>query len=111
MVELLSNEIKDHSLNNCNKQNSSNEEIDTLATFGHPNKENWCLAFKYMLKIADFDLADKEIKVKYLIRPAQYNVGKAYFQGFGVKQSDRSAEKYWLLAANDGSSDGCVQAM
>ena len=34
-----------------------------------------------------------DTKAEHLIRTAQFNVGKAYFQGFGVRQSDDQAEK------------------
>lgn len=54
---------------------------------------------------------DKEEQHRVLIHQAQYNLGKAYFQGFGVRQSDTTAEKWWLLAADDGSLVGCVSAM
>lgn len=50
-------------------------------------------------------------KHSVLIHQAQYNVGKAYFQGFGIKQSDEKAERWWLLAADDGSAQGSVSAM
>ena len=42
---------------------------------------------------------------------AQYNLGKAYFQGFGVKQSDAETEKWWILAADDGNPKACITAM
>ena len=32
-------------------------------------------------------------KAKHLTRAAQYNVGRAYFQGYGVQQSDSEAER------------------
>ena len=32
-------------------------------------------------------------KAKHLTRAAQYNVGRAYFQGYGVRQSDFEAER------------------
>ena len=50
-------------------------------------------------------------QTRTLIHNAQYNVGKAYFQGFGVKQSDVHTEKWWLLAAHDGHPHACVTAM
>lgn len=61
-----------------------------------------------MKSIADLDMTEQ---LKELIHSAQYNVGKAYFQGFGVKQSDAETEKYWLLSADDGSKKGCISAM
>ena len=41
---------------------------------------------------------------------ALYNMGRAYYEGFGVKQSDDEAEKCWLLSARDGNPEGCVKA-
>lgn len=33
-------------------------------------------------------------KVKHIIHAAQYNIGRAYFQGYGVgRQSDKEAER------------------
>merc|ERR1719209_2548222 len=47
----------------------------------------------------------------HLIPPARYNIGKAYFQGFGVlRQSEAAAEKWWLEAAADGDPKGSVKA-
>lgn len=38
-----------------------------------------------------------------------YNIARAYYEGFGVKQSDSEAEKYWLLSAKGiGAEDGNV---
>lgn len=45
-----------------------------------------------------------------LIPCAQYNIGRAYYEGFGVKQSDEQAEKWWLMSAKDGDPDGCIKA-
>jgi len=47
---------------------------------------------------------------KHLIPAARYNIGRAYFQGFGDLQSDDKAEKWWLLAADDGNPKGSVKA-
>ncbi|KAJ8311837.1 hypothetical protein KUTeg_010609 [Tegillarca granosa] len=50
-------------------------------------------------------------KVKHIIHAAQYNIGRAYFQGYGVeRQSDKEAEKWWLLAADDGNPKASVMA-
>ena len=49
-------------------------------------------------------------KAESLIPYAQYNVGRAYYEGKGVKQSDDAAEHYWLLAAKGGSPEGSVKA-
>ena len=83
--------------------------IDTKAAFRHPNKEKWKLGFEYMLKVAE--TTNKTEYTKTLIHNAQYNVGKAYFQGFGVKQSDDNTEKWWIAASDDGHPAACVTAM
>lgn len=45
-----------------------------------------------------------------IIPYAQYNLGCAYYEGKGVKQSDDRAEDYWLLAARNGLPEGSVKA-
>lgn len=45
-----------------------------------------------------------------LIPFAQYNVGRAYYEGKGVKQNDDTAEYYWLLAAKGGAVEGSIKA-
>jgi len=94
-----------------NKNTQIDELIDTKAAFRHPNREKWHQGFEYMFQIANLSLSEQDESVEILIHQAQYNVGKAYFQGFGVKQSDEKTEKWWLLAADDGSTKGCVNAM
>lgn len=83
-------------------------DIDTVAAFRHPNRKKWELGVQYMKTIAEMEPNETN---KILVHQAQYNLGKAYFQGFGCKQSDDVAEKWWLLAADDGSLFGSVSAM
>lgn len=45
-----------------------------------------------------------------LVPYAQYNIGRAYYEGKGVKQSDDKAEHYWLLAAQGGDPGGSIKA-
>jgi TPR repeat protein len=52
----------------------------------------------------------KSPDASHLIHNAQYNVARAYYEGFGVKQSDLDAEKWLLLAADDGDPMGSVKA-
>jgi TPR repeat protein len=33
-------------------------------------------------------------RAKHLIRSAQYNVGRAYYEGYGVRRSDEEAERF-----------------
>jgi len=80
-------------------------EIDTKESFNHPNKDQWKTAVSYMLRIAQSNAP------KPLLFYAQYNLGKAYYQGFGVKQSDQETEKWWLAAGDDGNPEACVTAM
>lgn len=46
----------------------------------------------------------------HLIRNAQYNIGRAYFEGFGVNQSDKQSEMWFLLAADDGEQKGSLKS-
>jgi TPR repeat protein len=45
--------------------------------------------FKLMMELA----TDTSKEGRHLVRAAQFNVGRAYFQGYGVKQSDKEAER------------------
>lgn len=47
---------------------------------------------------------------KHLFFPAAYNLGKGFFQGYGVKQSDAEALKWWNLAADDGNPKASLLA-
>ena len=62
-----------------------------------------------MIRVAS--VTPDSIQTNKIVHAAQYNVGKAYFQGFGVRNSDKEAEKWWLLAADEGMSTGCTNAM
>jgi len=42
-----------------------------------------------MMKIA----SSTSPRVKHLLHAAQYNIGRAYFQGYGVRRSDDDAER------------------
>ncbi|XP_041371308.1 LRP2-binding protein-like [Gigantopelta aegis] len=62
---------------------------------------------EYLMKIATCNSK----KVKHLLHSVQFNIGRAYFQGYGVKhQSDEETEKWWLLAADDGNPSASVKA-
>ena len=54
--------------------------------------------------------ASDDPRAQHLVSCAQYNLGRAYFEGFGVPQSDEEAEHWWLLAAKDGDPDGSIKA-
>ncbi|KAM7328659.1 hypothetical protein ACRRTK_012751 [Alexandromys fortis] len=41
---------------------------------------------------------------------AAYNLGRAYFEGRGVKRSDDEAERLWLFAADNGNPKASVKA-
>lgn len=64
-------------------------------------------AVEYLRKIA---LSDNK-QAKHLRNAAQFNIGRAYYQGYGVqRQSDKEAERWWLLAADDGNPKASVKA-
>lgn len=64
-------------------------------------------AIDYLRKIA---LSDAK-PAKHLQNAAQYNIGRAHYQGYGVqRQSDKEAEKWWLLSADDGNPKASVKA-
>ena len=79
-------------------------------SFTHSN-----LMILYFLKEKGICYLQEVIESKYpeaahLVPHAQYNIGRAYYEGFGVRQSDAEAERYFLLAAQDGSPKGSVKA-
>jgi TPR repeat protein len=43
-----------------------------------------------MLKVA----TSTSSRAQHLVRCAQYNVGRAYYQGHGVRRSDEEAERF-----------------
>ncbi|XP_071949045.1 LRP2-binding protein-like [Antedon mediterranea] len=61
---------------------------------------------EFMLKVAN----NLHSSNQHLIHVAQYNVGRSHFEGCGVKQSDTEAERWWLLAANDGHPKASIKA-
>ena len=91
-----------------NESQADSKEIDTLTSYTHPNRDLWQEGVQCMLKVANHT---SQGKYKKLVHQAQYNVGKAFYQGFGVKQSDKEAETYWLLSSDNGSSEACTSAM
>ncbi|XP_061170542.1 LRP2-binding protein-like [Saccostrea echinata] len=73
---------------------------------GQGGKPDEKAAVEYLKKIA---LSDSK-HAKHLKFSALFNIGRAYFQGYGVKQSDDEALRYWLLAADDGNPSASVPA-
>lgn len=73
---------------------------------GQGGKQDEKLAVEYLKKIAN----SESKQAKHLKYPALFNIGRAYFQGFGVKQSDEEALRYWLLAADDGNPSASIAA-
>ncbi|CAL1538773.1 unnamed protein product [Lymnaea stagnalis] len=49
-------------------------------------------------------------QVMHLVPAARYNLGRAYYQGFGEIQSDAEAERWLLLAADDGNPNASIKA-
>lgn len=47
------------------------------------------LGFELMYKVA----TSTTLQAKHLVHSAQFNVGRAYYQGFGVKRSEDEAER------------------
>lgn len=68
--------------------------------------EDMSKGFSYMLEVAQ----SQKKRDSHVIPSAQYNVGRAYFQGFGVRQSDSEAERWWVLAAGRGRDVSSTRA-
>ncbi|XP_049488548.1 LRP2-binding protein isoform X6 [Panthera uncia] len=49
-------------------------------------------------------------KARHLQFAAAYNLGRAYYEGKGVKRSDEEAERLWLFAADNGNPKASVKA-
>ncbi|XP_078413550.1 LRP2-binding protein [Cetorhinus maximus] len=73
---------------------------------GLGTKENPELGVEYMNKIINSD----DPGAQHLKFVAYYNLGRASFEGFGIRQSNIEAERLWLLAADDGNSKASVKA-
>ncbi|XP_026991594.2 LRP2-binding protein isoform X1 [Tachysurus fulvidraco] len=71
---------------------------DGLGMTADPSK-----AVDYMRRVAEWDTGS----VRYT---ALYNLGRAYMQGYGVQASREEAEKYWLVAADNGNPNASVEA-
>lgn len=69
-------------------------------------EQNTKVGFELMYKVATSTI----LQAKHLVHAAQFNVGRAYYQGFGVKRSEDEAERFWLLAADDGNPKASVKA-
>ena len=79
------------------------------ANVSHDIFSSLCLqekGFKYLLEVANLTSTE----VSHLIHCAEYNIARAYFEGFGVKQSDTEAEAWLLRAAADGQPSGSIKA-
>ncbi|KAI8793620.1 LRP2-binding protein isoform X1 [Biomphalaria glabrata] len=59
-----------------------------------------------MLQITEVDSP----LTKHLIYAACYNIGRSHYQGYGEMQSDSEAERWLLLAADDGNPKASVKA-
>ncbi|XP_046565674.1 LRP2-binding protein-like [Haliotis rubra] len=70
-------------------------------------EQDTTLGVEYLMHIATSTVR----QAKHLKHAAEYNIGRAYFQGYGVRrQSDEEAERWWLLAADDGNPAASVKA-
>ncbi|XP_065592631.1 LRP2-binding protein isoform X1 [Cyrtonyx montezumae] len=47
---------------------------------------------------------------RHLKFAAAYNLGRAYYEGYGVKRSTEEAERLWLIAADHGNPKASVKA-
>ena len=63
---------------------------------------------QYMKVVAE----TRNKKFLHLVPSAQFNVGQAHLQGFGITQSDDEAIRWWTLAANAADQDdiGCIKS-
>lgn len=90
----------------CDYYPPAQYQLACMSYDGLGKTENHSLAVKMMKEIVETSSPNYSV----LIPCAQYNIGRAYYEGFGVKQSDREAEKWWLLSVKDGDASGCIKA-
>ncbi|XP_061108292.1 LRP2-binding protein isoform X2 [Conger conger] len=63
-------------------------------------------AMAYMKRVASCD----DPEATSVKQCALFNLGTAYLEGYGARPSREEAERYWLLAADDGNPSGNVKA-
>uniref|UniRef100_A0A8C9LF73 LRP2-binding protein n=1 Tax=Pavo cristatus TaxID=9049 RepID=A0A8C9LF73_PAVCR len=61
---------------------------------------------EYMKKILNSDSPE----ARHLRFAAAYNLGRARYEGYGVKRSTEEAERLWLIAADHGNPKASVKA-
>ncbi|XP_075053000.1 LRP2-binding protein-like [Mixophyes fleayi] len=61
---------------------------------------------EYMKRIVSSS-SSRAAHMKYA---AAYNLGRACFEGYGMARSDEEAERWWLIAADDGNPKASVKA-
>ncbi|XP_029442779.1 LRP2-binding protein [Rhinatrema bivittatum] len=81
-------------------------QIGVMHYDGLGMEEDKEIGLEHMLRI----VCSKNPKAKHIKCAAAYNVGRAYFEGFGVKHCDAEAERWWLLAADNGNPKASVKA-
>lgn len=74
---------------------------DGLGTDKDPEK-----GVEYMKKI----LSSDSPAARHLRFAAAYNLGRAHYEGYGVKHSTEEAERLWLIAADNGNPKASVKA-
>ncbi|XP_068043046.1 LRP2-binding protein isoform X2 [Anomalospiza imberbis] len=73
---------------------------------GLGTKKDPARGVEYMNKILNSDSPE----ASHLKFAAAYNLGRAYYEGCGVKHSTEEAERLWLTAADDGNPKASVKA-
>ncbi|XP_064631232.1 LRP2-binding protein-like isoform X2 [Lineus longissimus] len=82
-------------------------QLSIMLYDGLAGRVDYKTALDYMNRIS----SSTSLRAKHLVHAAQYNIGRAHFQGYGVRrQSDTEAERWWLLAADDGNPRASVKA-
>lgn len=79
-------------------------QLATMLYDGIGCKKDEKRGFQLMLKVAEA----KSVFAAHLKHAAQYNIGRAYFEGYGTHQSNEDAEKYFISAADDGNPKASV---
>nr|CAB3263502.1 LRP2-binding protein-like [Phallusia mammillata] len=81
-------------------------QLATMHYDGLGTKQDVKKGFELMKKVAE----TQSTHAVHLKHSAQFNIGRAYFEGYGAPQSNVDAERWWLMAADDGSPKGSILA-
>lgn len=73
---------------------------------GLGSQEDQRRGVEYMKRI----ISSSDHRAKHLKYAAAYNLGRACYEGCGMRHSDEEAERWWLIASDNGNPKASVKA-